>query len=579
VWSILKRFFRVYIFPRKYKFLLVQAMHLVAVFLLLAPPLIIRHIIDNVLPKKDVTPLLIAVGAIVGIYAVWAVISVFKEYWGHEVAQRVTCWLRNDLYGHFQKLSMSFHEEKKTGELLSRIVDDINVIEEVAHHGPETLIGAGVLILGSGAVLFYMDWRLALASLAVVPVLVVFARKMSKGMWAAFRDVRERIASLSDELAEKLSGMRVVQAFVGEEREAEAVSRANERHYRSRMNVIRWVAVLFPGSMFLNNVGVAVALLFGGILYMSDGLTIGTLTAFVFYLQRFLYPIMHLMMMLETTGRFFAGTERFFDYMDIEPDIKDAPDAAELAEVEGEIRLESVRFRYDRDRVLDGVDLIARAGQMVALVGPSGAGKTTITRLIPRFYDPEEGRVLVDGKDVRTLRLRSLRSHIAMVMQDDFLFSGTVAENIAYGRPAATREEIAQAAHLANAAPFIEQLPDGYDTAIGKRGVKLSEGQRQRVSIARAILRDPQILLLDEATSSVDTETEMLIQQGFEHLRTGRTTFVIAHRLSTILEADRILFVDGGRIVERGTHKELMELKGQYARFYCLQFRTELSAQ
>ncbi|MFW6132712.1 MAG: ABC transporter ATP-binding protein, partial [Planctomycetota bacterium] len=279
-----------------------------------------------------------------------------------------------------------------------------------------------------------------------------------------------------------------------------------------------------------------------------------------------------LVMMMEHAGRFFASLERFWDYMDIEPDIRDAPGAIKLTACEGRVEFEDVRFRYDEEVILAGVSFVAAPGQMVALVGPSGAGKTTVTRLIPRFYEPFAGRVLVDGNDVRQVTMRSLRSHIAMVMQDDFLFSGTVAENIGYGRPDATREQIEEVARAANAAPVIEQMSDGYDTTIGKRGVKLSEGQRQRLSIARALLKNPRILLLDEATSSVDPETELLIQRAMENLRHGRTTFAIAHRLSTIFRADQIFFIDRGRIVEHGTHDELLARGGQYARFFRIQF-------
>ena len=568
----LKRFISTYVRPRWLKFSVVQAMHVLAGALLLIPPLLLKHIIDDIIPQRDYAGLMAVVLLTVGIFAVWAILAAVKEYWGHEVAQRITSWLRNDLYGHFQKLSMSFHDDTKTGELLSRLVDDVNVIEEFAHHGPETLLLSLAMIAGTTGLLFWLSWRLAIVALCVAPLLVIFARNLSRRMWEEFREVRKHKAALTDVLEENLTGMRIIQAFVGEDREAEAVSLANEKHYRGRMRVIRWVATMFPGARFINSMAVAMVLLYGGIQVMEGAIKIGTFVAFVLYLQRFLEPIMRLMMMVERSGQFFAGMERFFDYMDIEPDIMDRPGAVALDGFEGRVQFRDVWFRYDRDHVLQGINLTARPGDMVALVGPSGAGKTTITRLIPRFYEPQQGSVLVDGRDVRDLQLRTLRAHIGMVMQDDFLFSGTVADNIAYGRPGATREEIIEVARQANADPFIGQLPDGYDTEIGKRGVKLSEGQRQRVSIARALLKNPQILLLDEATSSVDSETELLIQQAVERLRKGRTTFAIAHRLSTILHADQILFVQEGGIVESGTHAQLMEQDGLYARFYRIQF-------
>jgi len=572
MWRNLKRFLSAYVAPRKATFASVQLAHIAAAAMLLAPPLLIRSIIDDAIPGSDYRRLLILGAAILAIYIVWAVISALKEYWGHEVAQRATVAVRNDLYDHFQKLSMTFHDNRKTGELLSRIVDDINIVQEFVHHGPETLFGSSILLVGSAAVMFVMDWRLALVGLALVPVLGVFAHRMGYRLWQEFREVRKRVASLTEVLEENLTGVHIIKAFLGEARSLDAVSAQSEGHYKSRMRVIRYVSLLFPGSLLINSAAVVLVLAYGGALVIQDKVTIGTLTVFILLLRRFLQPIIHLVMMSEQGGRFFASLERIFEYMDIEPETEDHPRCVPMGAVQGEVRFEGVSFKYDREPVLHGVSLVAQAGQMVALVGPSGAGKTTILNLIPRFYEPYAGKVLIDGKDIQDVRLRELRSHIGMVVQDDFLFSGTVAANIAYGRPDAAFEEIAAAAEGANAASFIETLPQRYDTEIGKRGVKLSEGQRQRLSIARALLKGPQILLLDEATSSVDTETEQLIQQAIERLRAGRTTFVIAHRLSTILQAERILFVQQGRIIERGTHAALMARDGEYARFYRLQF-------
>ncbi len=572
MWNDLKRFLKDYIWPRKGMFGVVQMMHVLAVIMLLIPPMIIRHVLDHSIPEGDYSSLLAATGVLLGLYAVWAVLHGVKEYWGHEVAQRATWMLRNDLYDHMQKLSMSFHDEKKTGELLSRLVDDMNVIQEITHHGPETILIGIVTLTGTAGIMIYYHWRLAMLAMLVTPALLIYGRHAASPMLQQFRLVRKRMASLSDVLEENLAGMRVIKAFVGEERGAQDVSEANREHYTERMGAIRYIATLFPGAVLINNVAVAAVLLYGGHQVIAGLLTIGTFTAFIFYLQRFYQPLLRMVMMVERAGQFFAGIERFYEYMGIEPDIRPREGAVKLEGITGEVSFEDVYFRYEEQTVLHGVNLTAKPGQMVALVGPSGAGKTTITRLIPRFYDPYQGRVLIDGRDVRDVTLHSLRAHVGIVMQDDFLFSDTVAQNIRYGRPDATNEEVIQAARMANAAPYIQELPDGYDTEIGKRGVKLSEGQRQRLSIARALLKNPPILILDEATSSVDSETELLIQQAVDRLREGRTTFAIAHRLSTILSADQILFVDSGRIIERGTHEELMQRNGEYARFYRIQF-------
>ncbi len=571
--QVLRRFGRVYVRPRWKMFAFIQLLHAAAVVLLLTPPLIIRYAIDDAIPAGDVWGLVAAAVGILGIHAVFAGIGMYKEYYGHEVAQGITSRLRNDLYSHCQKLSMAFHDRRKTGGLLSRIVDDINVIQEVVYHGPEVFILAIVMITGCTALMFYLSWKLALVALACVPVLVWFVARTAGRMWRQFRDVRRRKESLSDVLEENFNGIAIIKAFVAEHRESDAVSRENEHHYNSRMSVIRYISRLFPGAALINAAGIAAVLAYGGHLVIAGAIEIGVLVAFFFYLQRFLQPILRAVMMLEHAGQFFASTERFFEYMDVEPDIRDRPDAVALERCDGEVVFENVSFGYDDRRILHEVSFRAAPGQMIALVGPSGAGKTTIVRLIPRFYEPQQGRVLVDGRDIREVKLRSLRSHIGMVMQNDFLFSGSVAENIAYGRPDADRDQIIQAAEMANADPFVRELPDGYDTEIGKRGLTLSEGQRQRLSIARALLRDPQILLLDEATSSVDPETELLIQNAVDRLRSGRTTFAIAHRLSTIFQADQILFVQGGRIVEHGTHRELLEADGEYARFFDIQFR------
>ncbi|MFP4104715.1 MAG: ABC transporter ATP-binding protein [Phycisphaerae bacterium] len=573
-WSDLKRFARVYVRPRWKMFTFVQCLHVIAVILVLIPPLLIRYGIDDAIPAKNFTGLAIASGVLVLIFVLFTFIHYLKTYWGHEVAQRITSRLRDDLYSHCQKLSMSFHDRRKTGGMLSRIVDDINVIQEVVHHGPEVFVLAVVMISGCAALMFYFSWKLALAALVFLPLLVWHVRRTGLRMWEEFRHVRKKKESLSDLLEENFNGIAIIKAFIAEPRESENVREENEHHYNSRMGVIRYMSRMFPGAALINALAMGVVLLYGGYLTMAEAISIGTLAAFFFYLQRFLQPIVRAVMMLEHAGQFFASIERFHEYMDISPDIRDHDGSEDLKDCAGEVTFENVEFSYDHQRpILKDVSLHADPGQMIALVGPSGAGKTTVIRMIPRFYEPQQGRVLVDGRDIRDITLRSLRSHIGIVMQDDFLFSGSVAENISYGRPDATGEEVIEAARMANADAFVQELPEKYDTPIGKRGLTLSEGQRQRLSIARALLKNPQILLLDEATSSVDPETELLIQNAVDRLKSGRTTFAIAHRLSTIFQADQILFVNDGRIIEHGTHQELLDADGEYARFFDIQFR------
>lgn len=573
---LISRFAHEYVRPYRGKFVIIWLLHIMFAGALVVPPFLIKELIDQGIVNKNIHLIWIIAGAIVGVFTLVAIIDKIRSFWGHVLAQKVTYNLRNDLYFHLQKLSFRFYDNTKTGELLSRIIDDLNVAQQILYHGPQNIITNGCMVLFAGTMVFYLNRKLALASLAIIPLIVIIGYLISLQMFRGARQVRKRMASFATRIEENLSGMRIIQSFVRERHEMIRFETENRLHYQSRIKVISSMSWLFPISVSILGISLAIALGYGGYQVTTGVMTVGALTAFIMYLQRFMSPLLELSMISETVVRFLAGIERYFRYMDIYPDVKDSPDAVTLRNIGGDILFEDIWFRYDKEDILRGIDLHIHAGESVALVGPSGSGKTTMTRLIPRLYEPHKGRILLDGKGIRSIRLHSLRAHIGMVMQSDYLFSDSLANNIAYGRLGASEEEIMEAAEKANVSEFVKRLPQRYETEIGERGVRLSEGQAQRLSIARAILKDPRILILDEATSSVDSETELLIQQALERLRRGKTCIMIAHRLSTILGADRILYVENGQIVEEGNHEQLLRRRGKYAHFYSLQFNASL---
>lgn len=578
-WQLIGRFYREYVSPFKGESLTIWFLHVLFAAALIAPPLLIKELIDEGITNKNLHLIWSLTIALVGVFVFVAIVAKIRSYWGHIIAQKITYNLRNDLYSHLQKLSFRFYDNIKTGELLSRIIDDLNVVQEVMYHAPENAITNGCMVLFTGIMVFYLNWRLAFASLAVMPAIGICGYIISLKMFKGSREVRRRKASLASRAENNFSGMRIIQSFVRENYETGRFDRENEEHYRSRVKVISSMSWLFPISVLTLGISLGIAAVYGSYQVVEGVMTIGALIAFIMYLRRFMWPLLALSMISERVIRFIAGIERYFKYMDIHPDIKDLPGAFNLKEVKGDIKFENVWFSYDKEVVLKDINLQILPGQTVALVGPSGSGKTTITRLISRFYEPYRGKILLDGKDIREIRLRSLRSNIGIVMQDDYLFSDSLINNIAYGRLDASREEIIEAAKKANVHQFVGELPHAYQTQLGERGVKVSEGQAQRISIARAILKDPPILILDEATSSVDSETELLIQQAINRLIRDKTCIVIAHRLSTILGADKILFVENGHVVEEGNHKELLKKGGKYARFYELQFKVKVASQ
>jgi ATP-binding cassette subfamily B protein len=574
--KLLKKFYDSYLQDYKLKFFSVQFLHVLIAGLTLIPPLLLREIIDVAIPAGNISRIITLVIIAFIVYLTSSIFRYLRVYHGHKVAQFITRDMRNDLYNHYQYLSLNFHDNKKTGELMSRVIDDLNRLQEFIHHGPEAIIGSAVLLSGTVIILFTLNVKLTLVTLLYVPFLIYFSYKIMQKMHQAFRATRSAKASLSDRLEDNLAGIKVIKAFVNEDFEQGRFNEKNQAHTDNRMAAVKYLSILFPGSRMLNSFGILSVISYGAYLTVIGDITVGTVVAFYTYLIQFREPLLRIVRMSEGLSRFFASTERFFSHLELKPEILCNTGNEKRDKLEGKVEFKDVHLAYDNQQeILKGVNFTADANQTVALVGPSGAGKTSMVRLIPRLYEANLGKVKVDGLDVREYDLKNLRSYIGMVMQEDFLFSDSVAENIAYGRPDASREEIIEAAKDANAHQFITGLKDGYDTLVGQRGIKLSGGQRQRISIARAFLNNPKILILDEATSSVDLETEQLIQEAVDKVSRGRTTFIIAHRLATIVNADQILFVEAGNIVERGSHEELMQLDNKYREFYEMQFKKE----
>lgn len=572
---LLRRFFQDYLKPNLKEYLPVQVMHVIGALVGLVPPLLLRNLIDDAIPAQNLHGIIVLSLFGFGSFSLVALIRFLRNYFGHRIAQKIVFEMRNDIYNHFQKLPLKFHDRKKTGELMSRIIDDLNVLQEFVHHGPEGVLQASTTIIGVLVILFLLNVPLTLIALSFTPFLVAFALTLIRKMHKAFRRNREAKGALNDRLEDNLAGMKVIKSFANEDQEMERFFEKNEEHYDARAAAIKYFSTLGPVSYFLNSFGLVLTIGYGGYLVFQGSLTSGTIVAFYTYLIRFRAPILRLVQISERLSRFFASSERFFSHLDIEPDIVCSSGGFEKKpeEIEGKVEYDGVYFNYqEEEKVLKEINIEVEPRQTVALVGPSGAGKTTIVRLLPRLYDVNRGSIRFDGIDVREWDLRALRRSIAMVMQDDYLFSGTIRENISYGKPDVTRNEIEQYAREANVDNFVEEFPDGYDTDIGQRGVKLSGGQKQRISIARALIQDPKVLILDEATSSVDTYTEKLIQEAIDKVSRGRTTFTIAHRLSTITNADKILFVEDGEIVESGDFTSLMDEKGEFYDFYRLQF-------
>ncbi|HEY8422652.1 MAG TPA: ABC transporter ATP-binding protein [Thermoclostridium sp.] len=532
-------------------------------------PKLVQYLLEEVYGKHtpDMIKIILFSGLVLlGLYIIRYFCQRYITAQGHIMGARMEADMRRDLFTHLQKLSFSFYDDANTGTLMSRMTNDLFDISELAHHGPEDLFISIIKIVGAVVIMLTMNVKLTIILLVLISFIVVFTAYYNLKMRAIFADNRKKIALVNAQTQDTLAGIRVVKSFSNEQIEQRKFDKGNEQFLQSKESSYTIMGKFFSGNQFLQGILYLTVLVLGGIFVSYGSISSTDLVAYILFINVFLNPIDKLVNFTESFQKGMSGFERFLEILNTKPDIEDSEDAVELTDVQGEIRFNNVSFSYnDKAEVLRNINLTIPKGKTVALVGPSGGGKTTFCNLIPRFYEVDEGSITIDGKDIRKVTLESLRKNIGMVQQDVYLFSGTVKENILYGKPDATDEEIVKAAKLANAHDFIMELENGYDTFVGERGVKLSGGQKQRISIARAFLKNPPILILDEATSALDNESERLVQESLDVLAKGRTTLIIAHRLSTIKNADNIVVLTSNGIEEQGTHDELIKKGGVYA--------------
>ncbi|MBE6763551.1 MAG: ABC transporter ATP-binding protein [Ruminococcaceae bacterium] len=532
-------------------------------------PVATRYAINELLPQSAYTAFFWLMAVLLIGYVVRACLQFVVSYWGHTMGVYMETDMKRELFTHMQKLPFSFFDQNRTGSLMSRITSDLFEIVELAHHGPEDVVISVIELVGAIVIMWTLQWEMAVLLLILAPLILLFTAWRRKRMAKSSREVKEKIGVINSDIESSISGARVAKAFTNEAYEVEKFERGNQQYKTARKTFYREMGIFHSGMEFFTSLFQIAVIALGGFLIMRDGMELVDLLTFSLYVGTFIAPIRRLANFAEQYNVGMAGFKRFCELLSIEPEIADKEDAQTLSDVRGDVRYENVTFSYNEgESVLADVSLSIKAGKTVALVGPSGGGKTTLCHLLPRFYESTAGTITVDGSDIRDVTLSSLRQAVGIVQQEVLLFADTIRENIRYGRLDATDEEVEEAARLAEIHDDILQMPDGYDTYVGERGLRLSGGQKQRVSIARIFLKNPPILILDEATSALDTVTEAKIQASFERLSRNRTTLVIAHRLSTIRHADSIVYIDQNGIREQGSHEELMARNGLYAKLY-----------
>ncbi len=538
-------------------------------------PIITRRMLNDLIPNREYRLIVIFGIGLLAVYLVRMGLNYFVQYYGHVMGVKMQAQMRSDMFRRLEELPYSFYDSHETGKIMSRMTNDLMDISELAHHGPENLLISGITIITSFCYLISINVPLTLIVFACVPLLVIISLSLRVKMRDAFKKSRESVAEINAALESSISGIRVTKAFTNSEKETEKFEVGNGKFVSSRSAAYKAMGQFHSGTSFVTDIFNVVVLIAGGLFLYNNKISFGDYSTFIVSIGIFVTPVMTLINFMEQYQNGVTGFERFVEIMDAKPE-KDSDGAKDAGKLSGDIALSHVSYSYDGAKeVLRDVSLKINKGETFALVGPSGGGKTTICHLIPHFYDVTDGQILLDGKEIHSLTMESVRRNIGIVQQDIYLFNASVRENILYGRLDATDEEVMEAAKRANIHDYILSLPDGYETKIGERGVKLSGGQKQRLSIARVFLKDPSILILDEATSALDNATEILIQKSLDELCKGRTTIVVAHRLSTVRNADRIAVVDEGHIIEEGTHKELLEKGGEYAALYNAQLRVD----